>query len=277
MRQEASLQKLLIGSSLSSRINLGSYSFKKIINWVKYGDNMNIIITGGSRGIGAEAVRAFVRGGNRVVFFYKKSDSAAGELAYETGATAIKCDVSDYNKVSQATDEALEALGGKVDVLILNAGISDFNLVTDIGPARWNEVMNTNLNSAYYCIDRLLPDMISEHNGSIVIVSSMWGQVGASCEVAYSVSKAGLIGLTKALAKEVGPSGIRVNCVAPGMIDTAMNNNVSDEIRSEIADETPLERIGTPDDVVKTIEFLASEKSSFITGQVIGVNGGLVI
>ena len=173
--------------------------------------------------------------------------------------------------------QALEELGGRLDVLILNAGISDINLVTDIGYERWISIVNTNLNSAFYCIDSLLPTMISEHSGSIITVSSMWGQVGASCEVAYSASKAGLIGFTKALAKEVGPSGIRVNCIAPGMIDTAMNNEISDEIVKEIEDETPLGRVGTPEDVVRTMEFLASPDASFVTGQVIGVNGGLVI
>lgn len=238
---------------------------------------MNVLISGGSRGIGAEAVRTFASKGNRVVFYYSKSDQAAAELAYETGAVAIKCDVSDYESVKKAGYQALEELGGRLNVLILNAGISDINLVTDIGYERWNSIVNTNLNSAFYCIDSLLPTMISEHSGSIITVSSMWGQVGASCEVAYSASKAGLIGFTKALAKEVGPSGIRVNCIAPGMIDTAMNNEISDEIVKEIEDETPLGRVGTPEDVVRTMEFLASPDASFVTGQVIGVNGGLVI
>lgn len=238
---------------------------------------MNVIITGGSRGIGAEAVRAFASKGNRVVFYYNRSEQAAKELAYETGSAAIRCDVSDYESVKLAGVQALEELGGRVDVLVLNAGISDINLVTDIGPEKWRKVIDTNLNSAYYCIDSILPTMISEHAGSIITISSMWGQVGASCEVAYSTSKAGLIGMTKALAKEVGPSGIRVNCVAPGMIDTAMNNDVTDEIVKEIECDTPLGRIGTTEDVVRVIEFLAGQESSFVTGEVISVNGGLVI
>ena len=238
---------------------------------------MNVIITGGSRGIGAEAVRAFASKGNRVVFYYNRSEQAAKELAYETGSAAIRCDVSDYESVKLAGVQALEELGGRVDVLVLNAGISDINLVTDIGPEKWRKVMDTNLNSAYYCIDSILPTMISEHAGSIITISSMWGQVGASCEVAYSTSKAGLIGMTKALAKEVGPSGIRVNCVAPGMIDTAMNNDVTDEIVKEIECDTPLGRIGTTEDVVRVFEFLAGQESSFVTGEVISVNGGLVI
>lgn len=238
---------------------------------------MNVIITGGSRGIGAEAVRAFASKGNRVVFYYNRSEQAAKELAYETGSVAIRCDVSDYESVKLAGVQALEELGGRVDVLVLNAGISDINLVTDIGPEKWRKVMDTNLNSAYYCIDSILPTMISEHAGSVITISSMWGQVGASCEVAYSTSKAGLIGMTKALAKEVGPSGIRVNCVAPGMIDTAMNNDLTDEIVKEIECDTPLGRIGTTEDVVRVIEFLAGQESSFVTGEVISVNGGLVI
>lgn len=238
---------------------------------------MNILITGGSRGIGAQAVKTFAKEGNRVAFFYNKSVQAARKLASYTGATAIKCDVSDYQEVNAACKRVLDEFGGRLDCLILNAGIADYNLITDIGVDRWKQVIDTNLNSAYYCLDSLLSSMISEHVGSIIIVSSMWGQVGASCEVAYSVSKAGLIGLTKALAKEVGPSGIRVNCIAPGMIDTAMNSSVDEAVQAEIIDETPLMRIGKIDDVTGLMEFLADDKSSFITGQIIGVNGGLVI
>lgn len=236
-----------------------------------------ILITGGSRGIGAFAVRRFTSMGAVVAFLYNKSQKEAFELSKETGALAVRCDVSNPRAVESAMEVVNDYMDGEIDVIICNAGISDFGLVTDIGYKRWNEVINTNLNGAYYCIDKALPGMISAKKGSIIIVSSMWGQVGASCEVAYSASKAGLIGLTKALAKEVGPSGIRVNCIAPGMIDTDMNANVSADAVHEIVEETPLMRIGKPADVVGAMEFLASEKSSFITGQVIGVNGGLVI
>jgi 3-oxoacyl-[acyl-carrier protein] reductase len=236
-----------------------------------------ILITGGSRGIGAFAVRRFTSMGAVVAFLYNKSQREAFELSKETGALAVRCDVSNPRAVESAMEVVNDYMDGEIDVLICNAGISDFGLVTDIGYKRWNEVINTNLNGAYYCIDKVLPGMISAKKGSIIIVSSMWGQVGASCEVAYSASKAGLIGLTKALAKELGPSGIRVNCIAPGMIDTDMNANVSESAVHEIVEETPLMRIGKPADVVGAMEFLASEKSSFITGQVIGVNGGLVI
>lgn len=236
-----------------------------------------ILISGGSRGIGAFAVRHFAAMGAAVAFLYNKSQDEAFALSKETRALAVRCDVSNPRAVESAMEVVNDYMDGEVDVLICNAGISDFGLVTDIGYKRWNEVINTNLNGAYYCIDKVLPGMISAKKGSIIIVSSMWGQVGASCEVAYSASKAGLIGLTKALAKELGPSGIRVNCIAPGMIDTDMNAKVSEDAVHDIIEETPLMRIGKPADVVSAMEFLASDKSSFITGQVLGVNGGLVI
>ena len=235
----------------------------------------NILIIGGSRGIGAEAVRQFSVD-NQVAFTYFKSELEADALRQETGATPIRCDVKFSNSVKVAVDKAIEVLGN-VDVLICNAAISDINLITDIGEERWEEVIDTNLNGVYYAINYVLPVMISRKSGSIITVSSMWGQVGASCEVAYSASKAGVIGLTKALAKEVGPSGIRVNCIAPGMIDTEMNAHVEETVVQEIAEETALGRIGTVKDVVNTMKFLASDDSDFLTGQVIGVNGGLVI
>ena len=234
-----------------------------------------ILIIGGSRGIGAEAVRQFSKD-NHVAFTYFKSELQADALRQETGATPIRCDVKFNNSVKVAVDKAFEVLG-TIDVLICNAAISDINLITDIGEERWQEVIDTNLNGVFYCINHVLPAMISRKSGSIITVSSMWGQVGASCEVAYSAAKAGVIGLTKALAKEVGPSGVRVNCVAPGMIDTEMNASIDEEVVKGIENETPLGRIGSTDDVVKAMEFLAGDESKFITGQVIGVNGGLII
>lgn len=235
----------------------------------------NVLIIGGSRGIGAEAVRQFSKE-NRVAFTYFKSELEADALRQETGATPIRCDVKFNNSVKVAVDKAFEVLG-TIDVLICNAAISDINLITDIGEERWQEIIDTNLNGVFYCINNVLPAMISRKSGSIITVSSMWGQVGASCEVAYSTSKAGVIGLTKALAKEVGPSGVRVNCVAPGMIDTEMNAGIDEEVVKEIENETPLGRIGNTNDVVKAMKFLASDESEFITGQIIGVNGGLII
>lgn len=235
----------------------------------------NILIIGGSRGIGAEAVRQFSTD-NKVAFTYFRSEREADRLRQETGATPIRCDVKFCNSVKVAVDKAIDVLG-TIDVLICNAAISDINLVTEIGEERWQEVIDTNLNGVYYAINYVLPSMISRKSGNIITVSSMWGQVGASCEVAYSASKAGVIGLTKALAKEVGPSGIRVNSIAPGMIDTEMNKDVDAAAVKEIAEETPLERIGTTADVVAAMKFLVSDDASFITGQIVPVNGGLII
>ena len=166
---------------------------------------------------------------------------------------------------------------GHIDILINNVGISEFSLFTDISDDMWHKMLDTNLSSAFYASRAVLPQMISRKDGCIINVSSMWGQVGASCEVHYSASKAGLIGLTKALAKEVAPSGIRVNCVAPGAIDTEMNACLSDEAIEEIKSETPLGRLGTPEEIANILLFLADERSSFITGQVIGANGGMII
>ena len=236
----------------------------------------NILIIGGSRGIGAEAVRLFAKNGDRVVFTYHRSELDADELRQETGAVPVRCDVKHPDSVRIAIDKATEALG-QIDVLICNAAISDYSLITDIEETRWEEVIDTNLNGVFYAVRRVLPAMISRKSGCIITVGSMWGQVGASCEVAYSAAKAGVIGLTKALAKEVGPSGIRVNCISPGLIDTDMNAEVSADALKEIADETPLTRMGSPLDVAKAMMFLASDEASFITGQVIGVNGGLIV
>ncbi len=238
--------------------------------------NKNVLIIGGSRGIGAEAVRKFTEEGYKVAFTFHKSELAADELRQETGAMPIRCDVKHSDSVKIAVDKASKALG-HIDVLICNAAIADFNLITDIDESKWEQIIDTNLNGVFYSVRHVLPSMISRKDGCIITVSSMWGQVGASCEVAYSAAKAGVIGLSKALAKEVGPSGIRVNCIAPGMIDTEMNANVSAEATAEIADETPLCRIGKPSEIAETMLFLASDSASFITGQVIGVNGGLII
>ncbi|MBQ6582254.1 MAG: 3-oxoacyl-ACP reductase FabG [Mogibacterium sp.] len=237
----------------------------------------HVLITGGSRGIGAEAVRRFTSRGASTAFLYRRSYREALELSRETGALNIRCNVADPESVHAAMEVVNEFFDGEIDVLVCNAGIADFNLITDIGVQRWREMIDTNLNSAYYCIHEVLPGMISRKKGSIILVSSMWGQVGASCEVAYSTAKAGLIGLTKALAKEVGPSGIRVNCIAPGLIATDMNRDVDEDSLQGIIEETPLCRIGTPADIAAVMDFLASDQSAFVTGQVIGVNGGLIV
>lgn len=235
-----------------------------------------VLIIGGSRGIGAEAVRQFRAAGHDVVFTYHRSELDADRLRQETGAVPVRCDVKYSDSVRIAVEKAVSVLG-QIDVLICNAAIADFNLMHEIGESRWEEIIDTDLNGVFYCIRYVLPSMISRKEGCIITVGSMWGQVGASCEVAYSAAKAGVIGLTKALAKEAGPSGIRVNCVSPGMIDTEMNASVDEAAVEAIADETPLCRTGDPAEVAKTMLFLASDDASFITGQVIAVNGGLVI
>lgn len=235
-----------------------------------------VLITGGSRGIGAELVRRFSAGGYQVAFVYHRSREAAEAVARETGSYAICADVSSSAEVSRAFLEAKEQLG-HVDVLINNAALAGFRLFTEIEDEEWARFMGVNLNGPFYFSRAVLPEMISRKSGSIINISSMWGQVGASCEVHYSAAKAGLIGLTRALAKEVGPSGVRVNCIAPGVIDTEMIASLSEEDRATLREETPLMRLGTPSDVAEAAFFLAGEQASFITGQVLGVNGGFVI
>lgn len=188
----------------------------------------------------------------------------------------VRCDIKYSDSVRIAVERAVEVMGS-IDILICNSAIADYNLITDIEETRWEEVIDTNLNGVFYAVRHVLPAMISRKRGCIITVGSMWGEVGASCEVAYSASKAGVIGLTKALAKELGPSGIRVNCISPGLIDTDMNKSVDESAISEMAEETPLCRIGTPEEVAKVMKFLASEDASFITGQVIPVNGGFIV
>ena len=236
----------------------------------------NILITGGSRGIGAEAVRQFTAAGHKVVFTYFKSEIDADLLRQETGAVPVRCDVKHHDSVKIAVDKAVSVLG-QIDVLICNAAIAGFGSLTDMDISRWEEVINTDLSGVFYCIRYVLPAMISRKSGCIITVSSMWGETGASCKTAYSAAKAGVIGLTKALAKEVGPSGIRVNCVSPGIIETEMNASPDEDVMDKAADETPLCRTGNPSDIANTMMFLASDDAAFITGQVISVNGGLVI
>lgn len=239
------------------------------------------LITGGSRGIGAACVRAFAEDGYSVVFLYNRSDEQAAALvtalrAEGKDAAAYKCDVSDPAQVQSVIASILRTYR-RIDALVNCAGIAHIGLFTDMTEAEWDHLFAVNVRSAFSVTKAVLPGMISQQKGSIVNVSSMWGEVGASCEVAYSATKAALIGLTKALAKEVGPSGVRVNCVTPGVIDTDMNAQLTDEDRAALCDETPMGRIGEAAEVAKTILFLCSEGASFITGQVLGVSGGLVI
>ena len=229
-----------------------------------------VVITGGSRGIGAAAVKYFAARGDRVFFLYEKNHAAAGKVAAQTGATGICCDVADGEAVKAAFQKIDD-----VDILVCNAGISQFGLMSMTSEALWDRVFAVNVKGMYHCINAATPYFLAKQKGSIVTVSSMWGQVGASCEAAYSASKGAVIALTKALAKELGPSGVRVNCVAPGVILTDLCATIDPQILEEMAQEAPLGRNGTAEDVAKAIGYLAD--AEFITGDVLSVNGGLII
>ena len=229
-----------------------------------------VVITGGSRGIGAAAVELFAARGDRVYFLYEKNPQAAKAVAEKTGATGICCDVADDKAVRAAFDRI-----GHVDVLICNAGTMWFGLLSGMEEEAWDRIFDVNVKGIYHCVNAAMPCFLRRHAGSILTVSSMWGQVGASCEAAYSATKGAVIALTKALAKELGPSGIRVNCIAPGVILTDMCAGVDPEVLAEMAEETPVGRNGTAADVARAMEYLAD--AEFITGQVLPVNGGYVI
>ncbi len=236
-----------------------------------------VLISGGDRGIGAAAARAFYTAGYRVAVLYHTHAEAAAALEKELpGCTVVQCDVASRASCELAF-HAVEQAMGRVDVLVSNAGIAQQKLFTDITPDEWQHMLDVNLTGAFNLCQLALPGMIRRKNGRILTVSSMWGQTGGSCEVHYSAAKAGLIGLTKALAKEEGPSGITVNCVAPGVIDTDMMASFTAEDKAALAEETPVGRLGTADEVAKLLVFLAGEDAGYITGQVFGVNGGLVI
>jgi len=229
----------------------------------------HVLITGGSRGIGAATVRAFVRAGYAVSFFYEKNAEAAEALAAETGAAPIRCDVADTQTVARTV-----AALSPVDVLVNNAGISHVGLISEITPEAWDRLFAVNVKGIYNTVRAVLPAMLQKQAGAIVNISSMWGQAGASCEAAYSATKGAVIALTQALARELGPSGIRVNAVSPGVIDTQMNAQLSPADRAALAAETPLERLGTPEEVAEAIVYLA--QAGFITGQNLPVNGGFL-
>jgi len=229
-----------------------------------------VVITGGSRGIGAAAVEAFAAQGHKVYFLYEKNHEAAASVASKTGATAICCDVADSRAV-RAAFEALE----RVDVLVCNAGIVHYGLMSMMEEAAWDRIFDVNVKGIYNCVNAAMPHFLKTHKGCIITVSSMWGQVGASCEAAYSATKGAVIALTKALAKELGPSGIRVNCVAPGVIITDMCATVDPEILKQMGEDSPLGRNGTPEDVAKAMLYLAD--AEFVTGHVLSVNGGYIV
>ncbi len=234
------------------------------------------LVTGGSRGIGAAVARRLAADGYRVAVNYHFARAQAESLAEELGGIAVQADVSDSAQVQKMVDTVLEKFC-QLDILVCNAGVAWQGLLQDMRDEEWRKVLGTDLDGVFFCCRAVLPHMIGQKSGKIVTMSSMWGQVGASCEAAYSAAKAGVIGLTRALAKEVGPSGISVNCVAPGVIDTEMNQKLGPEALAELAEETPLGRLGTAADVAGCVSFLCSPAADFVTGQVLSANGGLVI
>ena len=229
-----------------------------------------VLITGGARGIGAAAVRLFASRGDRVFFLYEKNHQAAAAVARETGATPICCDVADKSAVDAAFRQIPD-----VDVLICNAGICISGLMSQMQEADWDRTFDVNVKGMYHCINAATPYFLKKQSGCIITVSSMWGQVGASCEAAYSATKGAVIALTKALAQELGPSGVRVNCIAPGVILTDMCATVEPEILDQMAEESPIGKNGTPEDVAQAMVYLAD--ATFVTGQVLPVNGGYVL
>ena len=236
--------------------------------------NKVVVVTGSSRGIGANIVKTLAKKGYRVILNYNKSENYAQNVQKELiNVDIFKADVSKKEEAVSLINFAIEKYG-KIDVLINNAGISQSKLFTDLTDEDWNNIINSNLNSAFFCSREAAKNMIHNKSGLIINISSIWGITGASCEVAYSTSKAALNGFTKALAKELGPSNIRVNAIAPGIINTDMNNYLSNEELESIKEETPLERIGETIDISKCVEWLI--KDNYTTGQIISINGGWV-
>lgn len=239
----------------------------------------NIIVTGASRGIGRCIAENLAREGHNVLLNYNKSEKSAKEVKENLAKDGInieifKADVSKKAEVKKLIKYAIDKFG-KVDVLINNAGIAKVQMFQDIKEEDWNEVIDTNLKSAFYCIQEVLPYMVHEKQGNIINISSVWGMVGASCETLYAISKAGIDAMTKSLAKELGPSNIRVNSIAPGIINTEMNSKINELIKEEIKKDTPLGRIGEPIDIYRAVKWLIEDE--FTTGQVISPNGGWVI
>ena len=232
-----------------------------------------VLVTGGSRGIGAAMVRRFVAAGDRVYFTWLRSADAADGLAAETGAFPLRADAAGGGETAEAIRQ-VEAREGRIDVLVCNAGVALDRMLADTTDEEYRRVMDTNVYGPFAAMRAALPGMFWRRSGCILTVSSIWGQRGASCEAVYSASKAAVIALTQAAAREAGAAGVRVNCIAPGIIDTAMNDRLSEEEKADIAEEIPLGRIGTPEEIAETAFFLCSANAGYITGQVIGVNGG---
>lgn len=235
----------------------------------------NILITGGSRGIGAACVELFRKNGDNVFFLYNKSDEKAEKIREKTGAIPIKCDISSFSEVRAAADIIHKT--AEIDIIINNAGISQIKMFQDISENDWDRMFNVNIKGMFIVSQVFLSDMIKKKKGRIINISSMWGETGGSCEVHYSASKSAVIGFTKALAKELGPSNITVNCVSPGVIDTEMNSHLSDEDLKALEYETPVERIGTSNEIAEAVLYLADDNAGFVTGIVLPVNGGIVM
>ena len=235
-------------------------------------------VTGGAKGIGSAIVKRFIKDGYKVAFTYNNSEDKAQALINELGENckAYKLDVTDSNAVNTVIAD-VENTFGEIFVLVNNAGVAEQSLFTDITDDMWHKMIETNLSGAFYCSRAVLKFMINRKYGKIINISSIWGETGGSCEVHYSAAKAGLIGMTKALAKEVGLSGITVNCVSPGVILTDMTSHFDEDTMNELKNETPLNKIGTPEDIAGAVSFLASSDSDFITGQDLAVNGGMNI
>lgn len=232
------------------------------------------LVTGAAGGIGEQIARALASDGVRVILHYNKSREKAMEIAKEIRGEAVFADLENDESIFAMTDKVNKQYGG-ADILVNNAGIAMQKMLCDTKESDWDRIFNINMRAAFIITREIMPKMVRNKYGRIVNVSSVWGETGASCEVAYSASKAALIGFTKALAKELSLSGICVNCVAPGVIDTKMNDIIDKEIMSELAEEIPAGRIGKPEEVAALAAFLCSEKASYITGQVIGANGGM--